>query len=118
MKNTIKYFSLISLIFLFTITACNSDTSLSFAEKQKFQSVFLDILIADSAVENAPLRQRDSLKKVYYQQIFKLHDMTEQDYTSYTDRLYDNPGQAQEIYATILDSLNRLKEILDDEIRE
>lgn len=105
-------------ILLLSFIHCTEDNSLSPEELIEFQAIFLDVTIAHSAADNFPLSMRDSMKKVYQTQVFDLHSITAEEYRNYQKRIENNPEQAVEIYATVMDSLNKMKKIQDALDRE
>ena len=50
--------------------------------------------------------QKDSLKKVYYQEIYQLHETSEDELTKTMDILRQDPERLDKIYQFIVDNLN------------
>lgn len=93
--------SSITKIVLFTILALfscnNTDTKLTIPE-DKLLKVFYDIYAADYVIKEAPKDTRDSLKEVYTNQIFKIHDISKSEFEANLSQLKNNPQRFKKFY--------------------
>lgn len=97
----------ISLLLLFLpLFACNiGQKKLPIPEKKLIQ-ILTDVHYAEAALQDVYGVQKDSLKKVYYQEIYQLYETSEEELTETMDILRQNPARLDKIYQFIVDNLN------------
>ena len=97
------------LIFLTLIgTACQTEQELPIQE-DKLIEVLADAHIAEAAVQSLPYLHRDSLVSLYYDQIFKIHNVSRSDFEQSLKMLEYNPDKMLEIYEQVTEHLNRVE---------
>lgn len=107
----------LSLLISFCAIHCTEEDELTFAERQEFKNVYIDISLAKAAALRYPAEIRDSVRDELYEQVLQIHGMDAATYKSYVERLEDNPEQAKLIYTEALDSLKILRKELQDKDR-
>lgn len=97
----------VALILLFLpIFACNvGQKKLPISEKKLIQ-ILTDVHYAEAALQDVYGVQKDSLKKVYYQEIYQLHETSEEELTKTMDILRQNPERLDKVYQFVVDNLN------------
>jgi hypothetical protein len=100
-----NYLRISVLFFFLPFSACNlGQKKLPIPEKKLIQ-ILLDAHYAEAALQDVYGVQKDSLKKVYYQEIYQLHETTEDELTKTMDILRKDPERLDKIYQFIVDNL-------------
>ena len=99
---------------LSTLLACSctkESTSYNY-DQDKLVDVLIDVHIARSALQNAPVDSRDSLYIALFQQICQIHHVSKDSMSNDLERLTADPEYLESIYTIVIDSLenSRLKE--------
>lgn len=100
-----------AVIFLFLIafvSACQTEPELPLQD-EKLVEVLADAHVAEAAVQSLPASRRDSLVKVYYEQIFEIHQVSRSDFEKSLKMLEYNPAKMLEIYEHVTEHLNRVE---------
>ncbi len=71
--------------------------------------VLADAHVAEAALQNLHGPKRDSLALRYYQQIFAIHGIREEDFTYTYEQLRRQPEQLDEIYGKVMARLDRYR---------
>ncbi|MBL7927210.1 MAG: DUF4296 domain-containing protein [Bacteroidia bacterium] len=96
------------------ITACSHPKPIkpdAVWSDEKLISVLTDIEIADAALTQISIT--DSLRALkgnaYYNQVFKKHGVTANDFKTTMDWYAAHPRNLSEVYTTVLDSLSKMQ---------
>lgn len=101
-----KGLRVVFLCFFLTLFACNvGQKKLPIPEKKLIQ-ILTDVHFAEAALQDVYGIQKDSLKKVYYQEIYQLYETSEDELTKTMDILRQDPERLDKIYQFIVDNLN------------
>jgi len=101
-------FALILMIFSFV--SCTSDSVTLPIEEEKLVDVLSDVHIMEGALLNRIQSQKDSIAKVYYQQVYDRHSITEGEFIQTLETLEDHPKTLSKIYSKVLIRLDTLEE--------
>ncbi|MDX2067541.1 MAG: DUF4296 domain-containing protein [Haliscomenobacter sp.] len=97
---------IIFFLMFFSFFACNrTQKKLPIPEKKLIQ-ILTDVHYAEAALQDVYGIQKDSLKKIYYQEIYQLYETSEEELTKTMDVLRQNPERLDKIYQFIVDNLN------------
>jgi len=77
--------------------------------KEKLILVLADVHTAEAAMQNLRTVIKDSISHVYYNQIFQIHQTDRSTFDHDMDQLRQFPYLAEEIYSTVVDTLNARK---------
>lgn len=105
---------LVFLIVTFTVLACSDQNKQRGykIEKEKLIEIIIDHQVAKAAAFKYPVNLRDSISKVYYQQIYTIHDVDQYVFEHDLNKLESDPAYYKEIY----DAVNhKIKELQYDE---
>ena len=107
MKNSVNHIGIIGLGILM-MTSCWRDIPVEdpILSEEAMVPVLKDIHLAESLL--APITDRlekDSLARIYYTQIFRLHDVDEADFEQSMNAYYTNPGQIDTLYTKVINAL-------------
>lgn len=75
--------------------------------EDKMIAVLLDIHLAEAAVQTEKNAQKDSLLYLYYQDIYRIHNITQDDFERNLEAWFDNPEIADKLYEKVVESLNK-----------
>ena len=103
----IKGFNILALgLVFFLFVACDEEEVLPI-EEQKMALIMADLHIAEAALQNVYASKKDSLAKIYYQQVYDIHEINRLELDSAMAVLHRNPNLQLEVY-------NRVMEILQE----
>ncbi len=101
-----KNWLVITLIFT-TLAGCDKKPErISLTEDQQVQ-LLADLHMAESAVQHLPPAVKDSMIRVYYDQIFMQYHLTQDDYDALMKNLRDNVDKMQPLYEKVLEELSK-----------
>jgi Domain of unknown function (DUF4296) len=101
-----KGLRVVLLCFFLPLFACNvGQKKLPIPEKKLIQ-ILTDVHYAEAALQDVYGIQKDSLQKVYYQEIYQLYETSEGELTKTMDILRQDPERLDKIYQFIVDNLN------------
>lgn len=95
MKQHFKFFWCFLLLSLF---ACTPEKGPLPIPESKLINVLMDVHYAEAASEDKVGAAQDSLRKVYYKEVFKLYDVTEKDFVKTMEILKRNPRRLLKLY--------------------
>lgn len=101
-----KVFRVAFFLLFLTTFACNAGQKKSPIPDKKLIEILTDLHYAEAALQDVYGTQKDSLKKVYYGEIFQLHETSEEELTKAMDILRQNPEKLDKIYQFVVDNLN------------
>lgn len=101
--------------FLFLLPACKKEMPALPIHQQNLIGILVDIHTAEAAAQHLPPRQRDSISKVYYEQIFAIHHISRDSFERTLGILKEYPGEMSRLYEIVLDSMMRKKNDLSGE---
>jgi len=87
------------LLFIFSF-GC-TDLPIMNYEDDVIVKVLKDMLIAEGAVTRVSVAERDSLSRLYYDQIYKIHEVDSLKFTNDLKTLGENPKHSILIYSRI-----------------
>ena len=87
------------MLFLF---ACTKNEESLTIEKEKMVLILVDVYLAEGALQPVKVTKKDSLAATYYEQIFKIHDIKEEDFLENIRILRENPKLSKDIYKKVL----------------
>jgi len=98
------------LFLVLLITACGKPDApqLSLTE-EKLLDILVDVHIAEGSIQNIYGPEKDSLINLYYQQIYKIHDISEATFNENMKLIRRNPPYVEELYEKIVDKLSELE---------
>jgi hypothetical protein len=98
-----------SLAFAALLATCKpSEPKLPIAA-EKLVGILADVHIAEAAIQSGPVDKKDSLTKVYYQQIYEIHGISTETFAETMGILKSNPALLETIYPQVMDDLEKKK---------
>lgn len=96
--------SLVAILFL---SACGSDKKEKLPiPESELPSLLADIHLAEAVIQNTNGNIRDSVADVYYQQIFLIHNLSEEDFDKTMAILREDPARIKPIYDKVLEIIS------------
>lgn len=88
---------LLSLCLLILIFACSSQEQLTIP-KDKMVAILVDVHLAEAAMQRLVNKVKDTVSVRYYEEIFEIHQITEEIYLENLHILERNPALSKKIY--------------------
>ena len=101
-----------STILLITFLGCKQNEVEYVIEEEVMVKILMDIHIAEAAAQQGVISQRDSLRNLYYNQIFELHSVSKEKYEEDMELLKRDAPRLSNIYDKVIDQLKERKEKL------
>lgn len=97
------------LIFgVFLLTACEGKQEVDLPlEENKLIQILIDAHIAEGALQSSDKATKDSLSKNYYDQIFKIHGVSKEDFNDAMKVLEENPARMEALYKKLMDEIDK-----------
>jgi Domain of unknown function (DUF4296) len=70
--------------------------------KEKLMNILIDVHFTEAILQNTNQQEKDSLSAILYQQIYAIHDVSEQDLKTNVNELRHHPSEMQEIYQSMV----------------
>jgi hypothetical protein len=104
MRKGYFWLSLLGCVLLFV--TCRRERRGLLLDEKTMINVLADAHLAEAAAQNLYGPTRDSVLRAYYQQIFNIHEVDQDDFERSMEWLRENPKYLERIYAAIIDSLS------------
>lgn len=107
-------------VFLFTlcvmiVMSCHSKAKEMPIDENKLINILVDVHVAEAAMQEYASPKKDSIGKVYYQEIFSLHHVTEEAFIKSMYLLRQDPEEMETVYKAVVAELERReKEVKPD----
>lgn len=89
----------------FLLIACEQPEQLVMEENQ-LAYILADLHVAEAALQNVYASKKDSLAKIYYEQVFQIHRIERAELDSAMAVLHRNPDIQQEVYTRVMEILS------------
>ena len=110
MCNLVKnLFQLFLICLLSLVCSCTKNAVKLPIEEKKLVDILCDVHVMEGAIQNAPKLIKDSLAKVYYDQVYEKHQISESELLSSLEILENNPKSLSKIYTDVLVRLDTLE---------
>jgi len=107
-----KVFSCLKLyliiIFFFALGCQQNDISYAI-EEETMVKILMDMHVAEAATLQGDISQRDSLRKIYYDQIFEIHEISKKTYEEDMEVLKRDAKKLASIYDKVIEQLKQRK---------
>lgn len=78
-------------------------------DMKKLVEVLVDIHLAEAAMQNLTISVKDSIATRYYQQIYTIHGVKEEDFDSAFTFVKQRPKLMAKVYERVVEELNKKK---------
>lgn len=104
-----KWKSLFFVGVIFLVFACQKKEESYQLSNEKWTHLLTDIHISESASQHLSLSLRDSMVKIYLDQILEIHDVPKPIFEKEYKRIKMDPAKLRVVYAGVAKRLNELK---------
>lgn len=95
------------LLFCCLLTACSKkEDQIKLSVEERVQ-LLADLHMAEAAAQHLPPAVKDSMIRIYYDQVFAQHHIAQADYDLLMRQLRDHVGELQPLYEKVLEELSR-----------
>jgi len=102
-----RYRFLFLFLFVIFLFACGPKPAVLPIEKERLIPVLVDVHIAEAAVQSLRKQEKDSVIQVYYEQIFEIHKISEDDFYASMEVLKQDAYQLEQIYEVVLEEVTK-----------
>ena len=102
------YYRIFAFFFLLAfLFSCGPKPAVLAIEKERLIPILVDVHIAEAAVQSLRKLEKDSVIQVYYNQIFEIHKISEDDFYASMEILKQDAYQLAEIYEVVLEEVTK-----------
>jgi hypothetical protein len=94
-------------VLLLLALSCKKEKSSLPISEEELVTVMADVHLAEAALQDQYGMKKDSLARLYYRQIYRLHGITEEDFQKTMKRLRNDPGRVEQLYERVLEELSK-----------
>lgn len=99
------YIALLVGVFLFF--SCKEEIKSGLSD-EKMVNVLTDLHLAEASMLTLNKRLKDSIHVVYYEQVFKIHEVNDSLFFEELEILRKSPKRVEEIYTKVIDNIEQL----------
>ena len=107
---TITKYCLLLLLGVVCLTSCKEKEVMPLIEEKIMVRLLADLHISEAATQNVDVTLRDSFRQLYYEQIFKIHEIDQTLFEKELTLLKKNPKKLSAYYEQVLKVLQDDKE--------
>ena len=96
-----------SLMFFFG--SCSEKDFVLPIQEESLKEILIDIHLAEAAIQPLPGKMKDSLRTLYFDQIFEIHQVHPVDFEVTMEMLEKNPKEMRRIYKTLTEKIDQKK---------
>ncbi len=89
-----------------TLCCCSAKTADTPIDIKKMAQIVADVHVAEAALQNYNTTLRDSLMQVYYEQIFYIHKISQEDFIKTMDQIKQDPANIEALYKEVLEEID------------
>ncbi|MEZ5058701.1 MAG: DUF4296 domain-containing protein [Saprospiraceae bacterium] len=103
-------YGIFSIFFLIILSACNKQEAVELPfPREKVVAILADVHVSEAALQPLFGEVKDSISKIYYQQIYEIHDIDSEQLKALMTTLKDHPKEMEAIYEEVIDEISRQK---------
>ena len=106
------------ILLLLALTACEPKQDILEIPQEKLVMILADVHIIEGALLSILPSEKDSLKTLYYQQVFEIHEVSEEAFDHDVKILKLNPKLMEQVYEEVLGELDRKNKDFDKNKKE
>ncbi|MCH2021212.1 MAG: DUF4296 domain-containing protein [Saprospiraceae bacterium] len=107
-----KILWVITIFFVLVVSACYKSVPVQkpILSEEKIKAVLKDVHIAEALLtETSDRRKKDSLARLYYTQILRIHNVSPEDFDQSMNAYFTSPGVLDSLYQKIILDLSKEK---------
>ncbi len=102
MRFLILIFLLLSIIY-----SCNKNDRALPIDRAKLVDILVDVHVAEAVLQEYTFPVKDSIGKAYYQKIFKLHQVNENEFNKSMYLLKQDPEALESVYKDVIAAIEQ-----------
>lgn len=103
-----RYF--VVLLFCFILTgSCSTPEDETQIPDEELVVLLVDLHIAEAATSHLPTDIKDSVTNIYYEQIYRKHEVDSLMFKAQMDKLKKEPGDLKKIYEKVVSELEKVQ---------
>lgn len=110
----ISLFKMLLLLFFLAVSQNCTNPVVLPLEEEKLVQVLADVHFAEAALNHLNHRKKEKSAELYYQQIFEIQDVKQEDFDSSMAILRKNTDLMHQVYTKVMDEMDRRKAKLED----
>ena len=98
-------------IFIFALLglfACEKKPSPLAISEPELIPILADVHIAEAALQHLRGELKDSMANVYYEQLYEIHEISEEDFGQTMEALREDPIRLERIYTQVIELISEL----------
>lgn len=100
------WFLILVIIFLQACNSFEAEQETPTIDREKMAQISADLHIIEAHLQNAPAKQRDSIRSILYYQMYKIHEVDSTELFENQQIYYQNPKEVEAMYGRVLEILN------------
>lgn len=108
LRNIVVVFNIVCMLF-FCVSCGTGKVNLPINDS-KLIDILCDVHIMEAALQNRSTEEKDSIAKMYYQQVYEKHEITETSFLRSLELMEEHPKKLEKIYGQVLIQLDTLEE--------
>jgi len=109
MSKIFNYLNFTLIIGVLTALGCQQDEVNYVLEEEMMIKILVDMHIAEAAALQGDVSQRDSLRTIYYDQIFEIHEISKKTYEEDMELLKRDAKRLTNTYDKVIEQLKERK---------
>ncbi len=101
----------------FVLESCTEKQAVLPIEDDKLKKILLDVHIAEAAMQPIVGLKKDSLKELYFAQIFEIHQVHPVDFEATMDILRTDPKRIKKIYKELTEDVKNKKKAYSEKLK-
>ncbi len=97
-------------LIIFLAASCQESEETYSIEEEKMINILVDIHISEAAAQQGDISHRDSLRTVYYDQVFEIHEVSKSKYEADMELLKRDAERLTQTYDKVIEKLKERKE--------
>ena len=98
------------LLILCSFVSCVEESETLLTPPEKLVNILVDIHFVEGAMLSVRPAEKDSMRDYYYNQIFEIHGIEEEDFDQDMDILKSNPDMMEKVYDKVIENLGEMDE--------
>ncbi len=110
MKIMNKFLILLTpLLLLLLLLGCKEEIQSLPLNEEKLGKILIDVHVAEAAMQRMVGPKKDSLRELYYDQIFEIHGVSQTSFEESMSLLTQNPRRLRFFYENLIDEIEKEK---------
>lgn len=100
------------MFIFFTLCSCGEQDELPTIPIETMSKIMGDVHMAEGALLNVPYARKDSMRIVYYEQIYEIHGVSEESFRQDIEYYQTHPKVMEGLYEIVIKNLGKMDQDL------